>query len=56
MKNCMELRLDTEAFMNKEWSFGDWERYFYLFALGPMLWLQGKYVRRVTPVVSQDVV
>lgn len=49
----MELRLDTEAFMNKEWSFGDWERYFYLIALGPMLWLQGKYVRRVTPKLPE---
>jgi lysophospholipase L1-like esterase len=27
----------------------DWERYFWLTSLGPILWLQGKYVRRVTP-------
>lgn len=27
----------------------DWERYFWLTFLGPILWLQGKYVRRFTP-------
>ena len=27
----------------------DWERYFWLTFLGPILWLQGRYVRRVTP-------
>ena len=27
----------------------DWERYLLLTALGPLLWLQAKYVRRVTP-------
>ncbi len=27
----------------------DWERYFWLGLLGPVLWLQGRHVRRVTP-------
>jgi lysophospholipase L1-like esterase len=27
----------------------EWERYLCLTVLGPLLWLQGKYVRRVTP-------
>lgn len=27
----------------------DWERYFGLILLGPLLWMQGKYVRLVTP-------
>jgi hypothetical protein len=44
----MKLRRDTEAFMSKEPNFGDWERYLYLLGLGPILWLQRKYVRRVT--------
>jgi lysophospholipase L1-like esterase len=49
----MELRRDTEALMSKEPSFGDWERYLWLIALGPILWLQGKYVRRVTPKLPE---
>jgi lysophospholipase L1-like esterase len=52
-RNSMELRRDTEAFMKKEPSLGDWERYLYLFGLGPILWLQGKYVRRVTPKLPE---
>lgn len=47
--NRLAPRRDTDALMNKEPSFGYWERYLYLIALGPILWLQGKYVRRVTP-------
>ena len=31
----------------------DWERYLGLAVLGPILWLQGKYVRRVTPKLSE---
>lgn len=31
----------------------DWERYLYLVGLGPLLWLQGKYVRKVTPVLPE---
>ncbi len=27
----------------------DWERYFWLALLGPLLWLQGRHTRRVTP-------
>lgn len=27
----------------------DWERYLWLTLLGPLLWLQGRHVRRVTP-------
>lgn len=30
-------------------SMSDWERYLLLTVLGPVFWLQGKYVRRVTP-------
>lgn len=39
--------------MHIEPSFSDWERYAYLCALGPMLWLQGKYVRKVTPKLPE---
>src|ERR1035437_6744916 len=31
----------------------DWERYLGLTFLGPILWLQGKYVRRVTPQLPE---
>ena len=30
-----------------------WERYLCLTVLGPLLWLQGKYVRRVTPQLPE---
>jgi lysophospholipase L1-like esterase len=31
----------------------DWERYLFLLALGPVFWLQGKYVRKVTPKLPE---
>jgi lysophospholipase L1-like esterase len=31
----------------------EWERYLCLTVLGPLLWLQGKYVRRVTPLLPE---
>ena len=27
----------------------DWERYFWMVLLGPLLWLQGRHTRRITP-------
>jgi lysophospholipase L1-like esterase len=31
----------------------DWQRYGLLATLGPMLWVQGKYVRKVTPQLPE---
>ena len=31
----------------------DWERYLWLVAFGPVLWLQGRYVRKVTPKLPE---
>ncbi len=33
----------------------DWERYLWLSLLAPLLWLQGRYVRRVTPRLPEPV-
>jgi hypothetical protein len=31
----------------------DWERHLWLTILGPLLWLEGKYVRHVTPQLPE---